>query len=294
MQKRILQLDPVEDCQQIAYLNSAYEFPFDMPRSLEFALYRTFAVPSIAALLHQTGEFGQRAQKRYDDTDLIMSEIVEHGYDSERGRAAIRRMNQLHGRYAISNDDFLYVLSTFIFEPIRWIERFGWRKLSETEKLATFHFFRHVGRYMNIKEIPDSMEEFEQFNREYERRNFRYSEASKHVATATRDMFLSWYLPKPLRRFAAPFVYALMDDPLLEAFGFPRPSTRMRRFVEGTLRLKARINRLLPPRHRPRLRTQDIKHRTYPRGYRIENLGPPIGPHEIKPTTAALGASEHG
>ena len=27
------------------------------------------------------GEFGQRAQKRYDDTDLLLSEILEHGYD---------------------------------------------------------------------------------------------------------------------------------------------------------------------------------------------------------------------
>jgi len=36
-------------------------------------------------------------------------------------------MNQLHGRFDIANEDFLYVLSTFIFEPIRWNTRFGWR-----------------------------------------------------------------------------------------------------------------------------------------------------------------------
>ena len=41
------------------------------------------------------------------------------GYDSERGKRALRRLNHLHGRFAIANEDFLNVLSTFIFEPIR-------------------------------------------------------------------------------------------------------------------------------------------------------------------------------
>ena len=47
-------------------------------------------VPRIAALLDRTGEFAPRAQKRYDDTELILVEIVECGYDSERGPRAIR------------------------------------------------------------------------------------------------------------------------------------------------------------------------------------------------------------
>src|SRR5919112_21086 len=78
------------------------------------ALFRTFASPRIGALLHKTGEFEARAQKRYDDTDLIVSEIVEHGPDSERGARAIARMNAIHARFAIANEDFLYVLSTFV------------------------------------------------------------------------------------------------------------------------------------------------------------------------------------
>ena len=78
-------------------------------------------------MLDRTGEFAQRSQKRYDDTDIIVSELLEWGYDSERGKRALRRLNQLHGRFTIANEDFLYVLSTFIFEPIRWNEQFGWR-----------------------------------------------------------------------------------------------------------------------------------------------------------------------
>src|SRR6476646_2043879 len=167
----IKKLDPERDHLRICYLDTYYEFPFDMARASEFALFRSFAIPHISGLLVQTGEFAGRAQKRYDDTDLILNEILEHGYDSERGRAAIRRMNYLHGRFAISNDDFLYVMSTFIFVPIYWNERFGWRKALRNEMLAGYYYWRNLGRYMNIKNIPDSYESFERFHHDYERAN---------------------------------------------------------------------------------------------------------------------------
>src|SRR5207253_141301 len=161
--EQIRQLDPGADHQRIVLLSTRCDFPFDTTRALEFALFRTFCVPSISALLHRTGEFERRAQKRYDDTDLIVSELLEWGYDSERGRAAMRRMNQLHARFAIANDDFLYVLSTFVFEPIRWNARFGWRPLCSQERLALFYFWREVGRRMNLKELPASYEAFEAY-----------------------------------------------------------------------------------------------------------------------------------
>ena len=34
------------------------------------------------------------------------------GYDSERGATFIKRMNRMHGQYDISNEDFLYTVST--------------------------------------------------------------------------------------------------------------------------------------------------------------------------------------
>ena len=52
----------------------------------------------------------------------------------------------------------------------------------------------------------------------------------------------------------------------------------MRRMVEGTLKLRVRVLRLFPTRRTPRLRTA-IKHRTYPKGYRIEELGPKEAAH---------------
>ncbi len=70
-------------------------------------------------------------------------------------------------------------------------------------------------------------------------------------------------------------MYAIMDDSVIRGFGFPKPSPAMRAFVTAALRLRARLLRLLPARRGPRLRTE-MTHRSYPEGYRIENLGPPI------------------
>jgi ER-bound oxygenase mpaB/B'/Rubber oxygenase, catalytic domain len=272
--QEIRRLDPVADHSQIVYLDTCFEFPWDTTRSLELALFRTFAVPSVAALLDSTGEFGRAPQKRYDDTDLILSTIVEAGYDSDEGKRAIRQMNRIHGRFEISNEDFLYVLSSFVFEPIRWNARFGWRPLIETEKLATFEFWREVGRRMAIRDIPTSYAELERYNEDYERENFRRTEATERVGRATRDMFLAWFPGLP-RRFGAQAIYALMDDRLLDAFGFPRPPRPLRAAVEGAVRARGRLVAVLPPRRRPRLRTRR-RTRTYGREWKLESLGPEV------------------
>ena len=128
---------------------------------------------------------------------------------------------------------------------------------------------------MKIKSIPEDFDEYERYNVEYEREYFSYTDTNRRVGIATREMFLDWFLPSPLHFLGEPFVYAMMDDSLLESFGFPKPPQAVRSLVEGALKLRARTMRYLPERQRPRLRTQ-MKHRTYQHGYQIEKLGPPV------------------
>lgn len=266
-------LDPRRDCQQIAYLTTCYEFSWDTTRSLELALFRVFGVAKGTPLLVQTGEFVKRTQKRYDDTVLILAEILESGgYDTVRGQAALARMNKQHGRYSIPNDEYLYTLSTFIFEPIRWMDQYGWRAYTEKEKQAGYYFWRELGRRMGIRDIPHSLEAFEQFNRDYEAAQFRYSPDNKIIASATLNLMLSWFLPKSLYWIGSPFVRALLDEALLSAVGMQPAPRLLQALVKGALRLRARLIRLLPARRKPRLMT-NMKNRTYPDGYIIAELG---------------------
>ncbi len=269
----IRQLDPQQDHERIVFLSTCYEFPFDTTRALEMGLFRTFGVPSIPALLDRTGEFQRRAQRRYDDTAILVSEMLEWGYSSDRGKRALSRVNQLHGRFDIANDDFLYVLSTFIYEPIRWNERFGWRPMCEQERLGMFYFWREIGRRMHIQELPEDYETFERFSREYEQKHYHDTETNHRVGMATVELFVSWF-PRILSPMVRAVIYALLDSSLMDAFGFPQPPRVIRGLVLVALRVRARVLRRLPPRRNPRLRTE-ATHPSHPSGYVIEQLGPP-------------------
>ena len=269
--REVTRLDPVKDNQRIAFLSASYDFPWDTQRAYELALLRTFAVPRSSELLVSTEEFTKRTQKRYDDTTIIISTIGFYGYDSLEGRAAIRRMNQLHARYEIPNNEFLYVLSTFILEPLRWNDSYGWRALSEQERQASFYFWREVGRRMNIQDIPDSLEKLEAWSLAYEAEHFAYSENNELLAQVTRDLFLSWVLPKPLWGIGKPFVHVILGRSLRSAFGFPEPPRWASICVALGLGLRKYVLRLTPPRKKPYTLPTT---RTYPAGYDLETIGP--------------------
>ena len=269
---RIASLDAVKDCREIALLLSSREFSWDIERALEFALFRTYAVPSISGLLARTGEFEQRPRKRYDDTELILAEIMENGFDSDRGRRAIARMNDMHGRFRIANSDLLYVLSTFVFEPIRWLERYGRRPMTAHEQMAWFRYYRGLGERMGIPGVPSDLEEFRRINERYEASHFRFAESNKAVATATSDLLLGFYLPSWLLWAGRPVVRAFMDPPLIAAMGFAPAPGWMRSLVTTAMNVRAGVLRRLPPRRSPRLLTR-VRRPTYPEGYRIEELG---------------------
>jgi len=266
-------LDPETDYWRIYRLHAQQEFPWDVTRALELALYRTYAVPSIGGLLDRTGEFRRRAQKRYDDTALLLGEALENGLDSERGRRALRLINRTHSRYPIDPDDSRYVLATLLVVPHRWLDRYGWRRVTEHERRAAYLYYRELGRRMGVKEWPASFEEVCVFLDEYEARHFAYSQGGARTATATRELFVSWF-PQALAPMTRAGVVALLDPPLLHAFGYAPAPAWLRAAADRALRARARGVRFLPPRRRP-VRVRDAwTVRSYPSGYSIEQLGP--------------------
>ncbi len=270
---QIQQLDPERDNMKIMFLSFGYEFSWDSIRALEIALYRTYCVPTISALLDRTGEFRERTQKRYDDTSLLVAEMCKYGYLAGRGKEALERMNWAHSHYKISNDDYLYVLSTFIYEPVYWIDKYGWRPTSEHERKAYYYFWREIGKRMGMKDIPRGYEEFETWKRAYEEKYFIFAETNNRVGKLTRDLFASWFprMFTPVVRYG---IYAMLDDAMLESFGFPKPLPAMRALVDRSLRLRGRIVRFLPARTKPHF-FMDGRNRTHPHGYAIKKLGPP-------------------
>ncbi|MDI3404055.1 oxygenase MpaB family protein [Streptomyces cavernicola] len=264
-------MDPQRDYEHIHKLVSQYEFPWDYTQGIGVAFIRDYAVPRISRLLDATGEFEHAGQKRYDDTILFAHEMVQDGFDSERGRAAARHLNRVHDRYNIRNEDFLYVLATTVVGPKRWIDRFGWRRLcaQEVESLALVG--HKLAQLMNIEGAPSMYAEYERLLDAYERAHFAYDAANHRVARATFRTSAAWY-PRWLRPLVTRFTLALLDEPLLRALGYAPQPRAVRRLAGWALRVRAHVVRLLParPDHRPRL----PEPRSYPFGYTLDDLGP--------------------
>ncbi|MAM62681.1 MAG: hypothetical protein CMH11_14460 [Maritimibacter sp.] len=264
--------DPDMEYEAIARWLGAIEFGWDIERALEFALFRTYAVPSISGLLARTGKFEAEPRRRYDDTELLLSEPMEHGIDSPRGAEAVARINAIHGRFRISNDDMLYVLSTFVCEPVRWCGRYAKRPFTDDETRAWTNYYRHLGARMGIAGIPESFEAFDRLNRAYEDAHFRFAASNKRIAVASLDLLLGFYLPRPLFGLGRPVALSLMDTPLLLAMGFEPPPPGTQRLVKRAMTLRKWVLARLPRRKTPRLITAR-KRPSYPGGYAISELG---------------------
>lgn len=269
---RIQSLDPVRDAFEVVRLSTTYHFPHDSYWALELAFFRTYAVPAMAHLLDKTGELHHRSQKRHDDTVLLLSELIEQGLESARARAALARMNAIHARYAIAMDDYRYVLSAFVMEPLRWNARFGWRPFLEAEKQATFQVWSQIGDGMGLTPRFSSLHELEAFNVLYEQEHFAVSEAGRRLAHSTLELLVSWY-PAPLAPLVRNAVYALLDDPLRQALQLPAAHPLILNTLPQVLERLGRVRRFWPERRRPLLRTGQPTP-SYPQGYRIESLGP--------------------
>jgi len=251
-------------------------FPWDINRALELALLKTFCLPSISALLSRTGEFEQRPRKRYDDTGLMVAELLRLGPDSPGGRAVIQRLNRIHGSYTISPADHAYVLSGFVAEPIRWLQRYGWRPLSAAEQQALFRFWNHVGGLMGIEPRPSSLESLLALNTRVEGELFSNAASNRPVADATLAMLLAPW-PAALRRPLAAGLRGLLEPPVLESLGWRPAPGWLAALVRGILRGRSRLlnlrQRLGPPRRQRFYSERPTP--SYGARFSLEQLGPP-------------------
>lgn len=269
--KHLRTLDPVKDHEEIYRTVAQYEFGWETMLGLNLAFYRTFGIPAIAELLYSTGEMTERTRKRADDTGLLMYEMITHGLEAEHGRAAVKRLNQIHHRFEISAADYRYVLATFVVVPTRWIDRTGWRPLCCHERTATVEFYRRLGTLMNVSDIPADYAGFEKLLDAYEAEHFGPTAAAEALMAATRGLFAG-RLPDRLKGLAGPVADTLLTPSLRVAVGAPTPALPVRALVNSLIRLRATAEAWKAPRTEPYLTLGSAP--SYPDGYQVEKLGP--------------------
>ncbi|EXJ77408.1 hypothetical protein A1O3_09634 [Capronia epimyces CBS 606.96] len=226
--------DEAHDIVQVVH---DFEFPALFDKGLQFALFRTYGIPTISDLLVKTGQLSmsKNVPRRYADTTVLLSDIYGGDPTSDRCIAAYARLNYLHGHYIkqgkISNDDMLYTLSLFLNQPVEWINRYEWRQLTDLEVCAMGVFHKAMGDGMGIsfKVLPsystgwkDGLHfyrELDAWAKQYERGHMVPSQSNYDTAVETRKLILSTQ-PTFIRGVLTKMVSAPLDDRLREAIMF--------------------------------------------------------------------------
>ncbi|KAF5338288.1 hypothetical protein D9758_015760 [Tetrapyrgos nigripes] len=272
-----------EEAQRVLVTALQYDMPLMLNYSLAFALFKSYAIPSISKILMSTKEFGskERISKRYADTEILIASWVacpingkvymddtddhdlncatsrkeasrtdiaapttinvsekaqRHGQDDPRAMIALARVNWLHSKYPIKNEDYLYTLAFLAFEPERWAKLYGWRKFSELEAHASFVFWTEIGRRMGIKNIPETAEAFKNQMIEYESTAVYPSKVNHDVAQFTLNELL-YALPSAfgMKEFARRVAVSLLEDGAREAMMYPPQPAYLRLFATSIL-----------------------------------------------------------
>ena len=210
------------------------EFPFTFHKALQFALFRTYGIPSISELLMHTKQLSTpaTAPKRYVDTEVLIVEFCQNHPKSERALAALARMNYLHSIYrrtgSITNENMLYTLSLFALEPIRWINDHEWRQLEPFEVCALGTFWKATGDAMEIdysclegakkgwKDGLAWLDDVSGWAKIYESDSMKPSPDNHQTAEETTKLLL-WYAPGWAKSMGKRLVCTLMDERLRKA-----------------------------------------------------------------------------
>lgn len=227
------------DAQEIITSLAELEFPKTMETSLQFALFKTYGIPTISGLLVATKEFSsqENASRRYADTGVLIQEFTGHHPQSERAIKAIARMNYIHGNYQkagkISIDDLLYTLSVFITEPITWAKKYEWRPMTEMEICAIATFWKSIGDAMGIEyggrlarsEWADGLEFYEDIKNWAEAYEVQYMVPAASNKTTSDELvpLLLFYVPTAFKSAASHVIGVLMGIRLRAAMSFPTP-----------------------------------------------------------------------
>ncbi|KAJ2913588.1 hypothetical protein MD484_g6832, partial [Candolleomyces efflorescens] len=221
-------LTPVE-AQEILLVSSFWDFPLLLHKAVSFALFKTYAITEILI-----ATFVGCPINGFHDTTAPPDPAKPA--EDPRAAIALARMNFIHSKYRISNNDYLYTLSLFILEPAKWAALYSWRSLSRMEQEAFFLFYADVGRKMGITDIPETLDDLRAWSEAYEEVYMVPDETNNLVAGYTVSELL-YAVPKKfgMKSFAERVVIALLEERVRIAMLLPAQPLLLKWFVQSIM-----------------------------------------------------------
>ena len=271
--RRIEELDPVVGNEEATHLSLEVRYGDAVFAHAAYtvAFARQVAIPSIARILYRTGtgDMMHDVRRRNEDTLLFFGEMLHHGHSSEYGRSVIDRMEQIHSRFGITDDDKLYTLGSLAFEPDRIVEHLGLNVFTDNEREARFHFWCQVGEYMGL-DVPQTREGFLRWTFDYEA-GYEYTDGARKIVD---QLFLDWqerWFPGHTKRLADGILLSVFTEDLRALHRLPDPSAGYRRVVPPAIGAYLAFQGVRP--HRPHRSWSDHFGTRHPKPLDIPTLG---------------------
>ncbi|GEM30984.1 hypothetical protein NN3_19910 [Nocardia neocaledoniensis NBRC 108232] len=271
--QRLAELDPVLDNEEATHLSLEVRYgdAIFAHAAYTVAFARQVAIPSIARIVYRTGngDMMHDVRRRNDDTLLFFGEMMRHGHSSARGRAVIDRMEQIHSRFGITDDDKLYTLASLAFEGCRITDQLGLDVFTAVEREAHYQFWRGVGEYMGLT-VPGTRAQFLAWTLNYET-SYSYTEGGRALVD---QLFTDWHtrwFPRRTRELADNILLTLFTADLRAVHRLPDPSPTVRRLVPPAAGMYLRLQATRP--HRPHRSWSDHFGTRHPRPLDVPTLG---------------------
>ena len=250
IRRQIAALDPVEEHEEVARLTSEvlYGDPIGVHAGYLIGFSRQVAVPGIARVVYRGGggENLRDVARRTDDSLALFGAFFRWGHSSPQGRAAIARMEQIHKRFAITDEQKLYTLATLIFEPERIGWHFGFDVFTANQREASWRFWRGVAEQMPLGGLPSTAGELWRWMLDYERSHWRYTDDGRHVVDRFFEDWTTRWFPRPARGLGRQVLLALMDKDLRAALHLEDPSRRVQWLLRASSRAYLPLTRVRP------------------------------------------------
>jgi len=187
------------------------------------ALLKTMSIAHLVKQLYGASTLPSQTFSRLSKTRHFIKVLIQSNIDSPESKKIIEHINHVHAGITASNEDYLYVLSVFILEPMRLNRIIGKRCMQDAEITTLIAFWHAVGVRMNISNLPLTESCWITFQQNYEAKHQTYSPEGHALALKSLQEVVKLSLPFGIRSIAKQLILGAVTKQTLSSLGLKTP-----------------------------------------------------------------------
>jgi hypothetical protein len=201
------------------------------------ALIRMMGIAHLVESLYGHTKLVSETHARLARTRQTVVDLICHGFDSPEGRAGIQRLRDVHRHLKVSPEDYRYVLATFFLEPLRWSEQHSLKAVTQDEANLLLGFWMRVGHEMSIPNLPESLPEWKNFQKDYEARHMGFTSQGHRLALMCLRDVVKLSLPRGTQGIFRQMMIVTIEPSVRQSLGIATPQRSARLLVRILLRI---------------------------------------------------------